>query len=73
MTLILDDGTNVQATVANGWFVAWWPGAQDVKSADAHDAVRHFVADVRPREQRWRFAAPRHRPGRPAAMRGRSG
>ena len=33
VTLILDDGTNVQATVANGWFVAWWPSAHDVKSA----------------------------------------
>jgi len=34
VTLVLDDGTNVQATVANGWFVAWWPGVHDVKSAD---------------------------------------
>jgi hypothetical protein len=34
VTLVLDDGTNVQATVANGWFVAWWPGASNVKSAD---------------------------------------
>jgi hypothetical protein len=34
VTLVLDDGTNVQATVANGWFVAWWPGASSVKSAD---------------------------------------
>jgi len=34
VTLILDDGTKVKATVANGWFVAWWPSAHDVKSAD---------------------------------------
>jgi hypothetical protein len=34
ITLILDDGTDVQATVANGWFVAWWPGAHEVKAAD---------------------------------------
>jgi len=33
VTLNLDDGDTVQATVANGWFVAWWPGAHDVKSA----------------------------------------
>jgi len=33
-TLNLDDGTGVRATVANGWFVAWWPGPHDVKSAD---------------------------------------
>ena len=33
VTLTLDDSTTVQATVANGWFVAWWPGSQSVKSA----------------------------------------
>ena len=33
VTLVLDDATKVQATVSNGWFVAWWPGAQQVKSA----------------------------------------
>ena len=44
VTLILDDGTNVQATVANGWFVAWWPSAHDVKSADVTDPGRHYHA-----------------------------
>ena len=34
VTLNLDDGTKVQATVANGWFVAWWPGTHRVTSAD---------------------------------------
>ncbi len=34
VTLTLDDGTKVQATVANGWFVAWWPNAHEVKSAE---------------------------------------
>ncbi len=33
-TLLLDDGTRVLASTANGWFVAWWPGVHDVKSAD---------------------------------------
>ncbi len=33
VTLVLDDGTKVQATVANGWFVAWWPSALAVTSA----------------------------------------
>jgi hypothetical protein len=33
VTLTLDDGTSVQATVGNGWFIAWWPGSHDVKSA----------------------------------------
>jgi hypothetical protein len=26
VTLVLDGGQNVVATVADGWFVAWWPG-----------------------------------------------
>jgi hypothetical protein len=34
VTLTLDDGTNVQATVGNGWFVAWWPSSHTVKSAE---------------------------------------
>ena len=34
VTLTLDDGSAVQATVANGWYVAWWPSTQEVKSAD---------------------------------------
>jgi hypothetical protein len=32
-TLTLDDGTKVKATVANGWFVAWWPGTHNATSA----------------------------------------
>lgn len=32
--LTLADGTSIDATVANGWFVAWWPSLQTVKSAD---------------------------------------
>jgi hypothetical protein len=32
-TLVLDDGTEVQATVGNGWFLAWWPGGHGVKDA----------------------------------------
>jgi hypothetical protein len=34
VTLTLDDGSTVQATVGNGWFVAWWPGSHVVKSAE---------------------------------------
>lgn len=33
VTLTLDDGATVQATVGGGWFVAWWPGAREIKSA----------------------------------------
>jgi hypothetical protein len=28
--LDLQGGPQVQATIANGWFVAWWPGQQGV-------------------------------------------
>ena len=31
--LTLDDGTQVTATVENGWAVAWWPGSQQLASA----------------------------------------
>ena len=27
VTLVLDDGQDVVSTVADGWFVAWWPGS----------------------------------------------
>ncbi|HEV3053981.1 MAG TPA: hypothetical protein VGX45_04950 [Solirubrobacteraceae bacterium] len=31
--ITLDDGTEVTATVQNGWALAWWPGAHHVASA----------------------------------------
>jgi hypothetical protein len=34
VTLVLDDGTKVQATVANGWFVAWWPSGAQLNAAE---------------------------------------
>ena len=34
VTLVRSDGTDVQATTGGGWFVAWWPGSQDVPSAE---------------------------------------
>jgi hypothetical protein len=32
-TLTLEDGTEVTATVQNGWAVAWWPGSHQVAGA----------------------------------------
>jgi hypothetical protein len=32
-TLALDDGSEVKATVQNGWAVAWWPGTHQLASA----------------------------------------
>jgi hypothetical protein len=34
VTLILNDGTSVTTTVANGYFAAWWPGDSATASAD---------------------------------------
>jgi hypothetical protein len=31
--LTLEDGTEVTATVSNGWAVAWWPGSHQLTSA----------------------------------------
>jgi hypothetical protein len=31
--LVLGDETHVQATLQNGWFVAWWPGHRTARSA----------------------------------------
>jgi hypothetical protein len=38
VTLVLADGSDVQATVADGSFVAWWPGATDTTSAQVTTA-----------------------------------
>jgi hypothetical protein len=34
VTLDLSDGTQVQATVSNGWYMAWWPGATTATTAE---------------------------------------
>ena len=34
VTLVRSDGEDVQATVAGGMFVAWWPGSLDATSAE---------------------------------------
>ncbi len=33
VTLVLADGTEVTASTANGWFVAWWPSSEDATAA----------------------------------------
>jgi hypothetical protein len=35
VTVVLQGGSSVQATVANGWFAAWWPVSQDFESGQA--------------------------------------
>lgn len=37
--LVLDDGTTVEATEGNGIFVAWWPGAEGIRTAELATAA----------------------------------
>jgi hypothetical protein len=39
VTLVRDDGQDVVATVADGWFVAWWPGNATVTAAQVTTAA----------------------------------
>jgi hypothetical protein len=34
VTIERSDGSSVQATVANGWYLAWWPGTATAKNAE---------------------------------------
>ena len=48
VTLVLGDGTSVQATVTNGWYAAWWPGNGAPDSRDHDDQWHHnTIADNR--------------------------
>ena len=38
VTLVLDDGQDVVTTVADGWFVAWWPDSAGAASAQVTSA-----------------------------------
>ncbi len=48
-TLELDNGSRVETTIGNGWFVAWWPGSAGMKSVHATTAngVTTNVFDTR--------------------------
>ena len=48
--LVLADGTHVQATVANGWFAAWWPGGQPASSAEVTTAQGTHKQQLLPAE-----------------------
>ena len=39
VTLVLDDGQNVVSTVADGWFVAWWPDSAGATAAQVTSAA----------------------------------
>lgn len=34
VTLVLEDGSRVEATTSNGWFAAWWPGGVEAQTAE---------------------------------------
>jgi len=31
---VLEDGSRVEATTANGWFAVWWPGGKEAETAE---------------------------------------
>jgi hypothetical protein len=39
VTLVLADGTRVAATIAKGWFLAWWPGTVKAVTAEVGTAT----------------------------------
>jgi hypothetical protein len=34
VTLVLQNGSRIEATTSNGWFAAWWPGGQFAQTAE---------------------------------------
>ncbi len=40
VTITRSDGSSVQATVKNGWYLAWWPGAEHAMTARVASANR---------------------------------
>jgi DNA-directed RNA polymerase specialized sigma24 family protein len=51
-TIERSDGSSVEATVANGWYLAWWPGTVAATKAEVASAFR---------DQRRRVSVGRHR------------
>lgn len=39
VTIDRNDGSSVDATVANGWYIAWWPGTVTAKDAEVTTAA----------------------------------
>ena len=60
VTLVRSDGSNVQATVAGGSFVAWWPGSAGATSAQITSSAGAVT-------QPLTFAAPPVRPCEPSS------
>jgi hypothetical protein len=44
VTLKLRDGTRVRASLANGWFLAWWPGTQGGTATEVRTSTGRAVA-----------------------------
>jgi hypothetical protein len=44
VTLRLRDGTRVTASLANGWFLAWWPGTQGGTATEVRTSTGRAVA-----------------------------
>ncbi|MFZ0251056.1 MAG: hypothetical protein WAL61_14000 [Acidimicrobiales bacterium] len=51
VTLVLEDGTHIQATLEKGLYAAWWPSKTDVSSAEVtttHGTFRQHFGSIGP-------------------------
>jgi|HubBroStandDraft_3_1064219.scaffolds.fasta_scaffold59077_1 hypothetical protein len=46
VTLILHDGTRVTTRIAQGWFLAWWPGTDQALSAEVQGSAGSSMIDL---------------------------
>lgn len=46
--LVLEDGSRVQATTANGWFAAWWPGGKEPETAEITTTSGTVTEELKP-------------------------
>jgi hypothetical protein len=47
VALVLQNGTHVSTTVAHGWFLAWWPGAEPAVTAEIQTAGGSHTIDLK--------------------------
>ena len=58
VTITRSDGSSVQATVKNGWYLAWWPGTQSAVTAQVANANGTSTQSFPSRPQRPTPACP---------------
>ena len=67
VTITRSDGSSVQATVKNGWYLAWWPGTERAVTAQVASASGTSTQSF-PRAPEGQALPVRRAPSAPAAM-----